>query len=301
MRIFYSELAENPAYYSFGYSVYGVLEEGDTTADAFESGFLPCVIAADQPKGLMYQTRGVRVLASEFTRRHYHHRVVRKAESLGELETVVHPLKEFAFDTSVQDFFLRYFTFRFGKESMSRERLLAIVASGWITHVSEFRIAGKPVAYMLEHHSEGLIHVWYQAYEKKYEHAHLGSYLYILLIERAKEAGKQHVYFGVSYGSWMKYKANFAPLEYWNGSEWVRDANGKKVKDILSEGITLIPYTDRWRSVHAPFYAAPTSGVFARERRIFHMLFDGAPVSALLVFGIPALLLAVVVLFASVI
>jgi arginyl-tRNA--protein-N-Asp/Glu arginylyltransferase len=292
MKIFYSELAENPAYYSFGYSIYGTVEEGDSIEEQYEKGFLPAVVAKSQPGKLMYQARSVRVLAQEFVRKHYHHRVARKAEALGLIEVIVCERKDITDTKEIEAFFLRYFSSRFGKDAMPEDRLRDILNSGWVTHISEYRIAGKPIACMLECQYGGLTHVWYQAYDMRYEHAHLGSYLYLLLIERAKAEGKRHVNFGVSYGSWMKYKTNFTPLEYWNGQMWVRDGNGNKTKGLFDEGISLVPYTDRFRTSLAPYYPGPTAPVFRQEVRLFQTLFDCAPRIALALFALPALLVA---------
>ncbi len=287
MRIFYSELAENPTYYSFGYSVYATLEDEDSIKEAFNKGFLPCIIAQDQSKRLMYQTRGVRILAQEFIQRHYHLRVARKVSEIGEITGHIHEKNSFVIDEDFYSFFLNYFSFRFGADSMPRDRLKAILDSEWITHISEYRLSEKPVAYMLEHHSESLIHVWYQAYDKEYESSHLGSYAYTSLIERAKREKKTYVYFGVSYGPWMRYKANFTPLEYWDGSNWIRDENGKRLKTILDEGIRPLALVDRWRNEQKPFYAPPTLSGLEREMRFLTMMLEGAPRSSFfLLFGL---------------
>lgn len=292
MKIFYSELAENPSYYSFGYSIYGTIESGDSIEDAYEKGFLPAVVAKKQDGKLMYQARSVRVLAQEFVRKHYHHRVARKAEALGRMEVSLHELTNIEDTKDIETFFLTYFSSRFGKDAMPRERLRAILDSGWVTHISEYRIAGGSVAYMLECHYGATAHVWYQAYDMRYEHAHLGSYLYVLLIERAKAEGKKYVNFGVSYGSWMKYKTNFTPLEYWDGCTWTRDQKGNITKRLFEQGIALVPYVDRFRAEHEPFYPGPTAPIFKNEIRLLQTLFDASPRTALLLFAFPALLVA---------
>lgn len=288
MKVFYSELAENPAYYSFGYSIYGTVEDGDSIPELYAKGFLPGVVAKHQPEKLMYQARGMRVRAQEFVRTTDQRRVARKVEALGTLKYVVRPLNEVEQDEAFISFWLDYFKFRFNRDAMSKDRFLALLQSGWVTHVTECQVNGKRAGLMLERHEGDMAHVFYQAYGRAYEGTNLGIEFYLNLIERAKEAGKQFVYFGASYGAWMRYKANFAPLEYWDGALWVSDKTGTKFKSLLMEGLTLVPYTDRWRASKEPFYPGPK----ITEMRFMQMLFDGAPRTAFIVFGIPVLLVA---------
>jgi arginyl-tRNA--protein-N-Asp/Glu arginylyltransferase len=241
----------------------------------------------------MYQMRGMRVLAQEFSRTTDQRRVARKTQALGKVEYVVRPLSETKLDDDFYSFWLTYFRFRFGKYSMPKDRLVALLTSGWVTHVAECRVNGKRAALMLERHDGNMAHVFYQAYAKEYERHNLGIEFYIELIERAKTEGKRYVYFGASYGSWMRYKTNFAPLEYWDGATWVRDDTGKKLKALLFEGLTLVPYADRFRSKRDPFYPSPSIGPLQREAEFLQMLFDGAPRLALLMFGVPVILIAI--------
>lgn len=206
----------------------------------------------------------------------------------------IHPIAVFDTSDAFQAFFLGYFAFRFGKDAMPATRFRALLSSGWITHVREYQVDGRTAAYTLEHHENSLIHVWYHAYEKQHEHAHLGSYLYLALIEEMKKEGKRYLYLGVTYGGWMRYKANYAPLEYWTGSAWIQDANGKKLKAILDEGLSLIPYVDRYRAALETFYDAPSFPGLTREARFLQTALDGAPRLTLLILFVPiALVFAV--------
>ncbi len=259
MKVFYAELTAHPAFYSFGYSVYGELEKGDRISEMYKRGFLPAIVARDQSDNLMYMARGVRVRVGEFEIRHYHNRVKRKVEEVipGGIEVVVVPKEAYTDLEGAFQFCLSYFVFRFGKEAMSQERLRAIFASPFLTHIVEYRAKGELLGYSLEAHHEDMVHVWHQAYARTYARTHLGIYLYIELLERIKKAGVAFLYFGVTYGSWMNYKTNFQPLEYFNGSEWVDDAHSEKLKELFSRDSTrLIGFVDEWRAKHQPYYAA---------------------------------------------
>ncbi len=259
MKVFYAELTANPAYYSFGYSVYGELEPGDRVPEMYERGFLPAIVAREQSENLMYMARGVRVRVQEFEVRHYHNRVKRKVEEVipGGVDASVVSKEEHTNLEEVFQFCLSYFAFRFGKEAMSEERLRAIFASPFLTHIVEYRTGGEVLGYSLEAHHDGMVHVWHQAYARAYARTHLGIYLYIELLERSKKAGAAFLYFGVTYGSWMNYKTNFQPLEYFNGKEWVHDVHSEKLKALFALDTTrLIGFVDEWRAQQKPYYAA---------------------------------------------
>ncbi len=274
MKIFYSELDVNPAYYSFGYSVYGELEETDNLADCYEQGFLPFIGARLQKEGMMYQARGTRVIVSEYKEDRYFRQVIRKVGELSKekIQVLEHAKKDFPITDEFVDFLLTYFTFRFGKESMPKDRLLALLASPLLTHIVEYQLEGKPIAYMLEVHTTNGIHFWYQAYAKKFEGKHVGAFLLVDLIQRAKEQNKKYAYFGATYGNWMKYKTNFQPLEYWNGYEWVTDPKSTELKKILAtDPVRVLGFVDAWRDKMQPYFKAPYpfTSTFAEVRFLF--------------------------------
>lgn len=297
MRVFYSELVANPSLYSFGYSVYGEREPGDTLSDSYERGFLPFVGAREQEQNLMYMGRGSRVHAQEFEERHYHARVRRKVAALGEITSTLHALQDFELTSERRSFILAYFTFRFGKDSMPEERLQALFDSGFLTHVREYRINGKLAAYVLEVHGENFIHTWYHAYAKNVEGTHFGSYMYIDILNELKAAGKEYLYFGLTYGRWMSYKTEFQPLSFWNGSEWVRDEKSVQLKELfIGDPQRLLAFTDAWRDARIPFYKALYPFTSLRtELRFLALVMYGLPRTAqLLGLGVLALALLLV-------
>ena len=296
MKTFFSELSANPAYYSFGYSVYGMLEPSDRLDAIYEQGYLPFVGAKEQPSPMVYLARGTRIVATDFVERHYHKRVLRKAEEGNGLpETIVHEKKNFPITNEFIQFFLSYFAFRFGKDSMSEERLRAILAAPFITHITEYKSSGKTVAYLLEVHGDSFIHVWYHAYTKEREQSYLGLYLYIDVLRRAKAEGKQHVYLGVTYGNWMLYKTNFEPLQYFDGATWVIDPKSRELKKLLKGDPTrILGFVDAWREKQKPYYEAPYP--FAGgldELRFLAVMLAGTPRVFLVLFCIVFLLAGV--------
>lgn len=281
MKIFYSELTANPAYYSFGYSVYGLLESSDRLDDVYRNGFLPFVGAHKQEGRMMYMARGTRIVVNEYTETGYQRRALKKLyEAFGkEPSVIVHTRKDFVVTDEFIQYVLEYFAFRFGKGAMSKERLCAMLDSGFITHISEYRYGMKTVGYLLEVHGEKFMHLWYLAYSKEYEDTCIGLYMYIDMLRRAKRAGMEYMYIGVTYGNWMKYKTNFTPLEYFDGTLWVKDTKSKSLKKLLRTDPTrMLGFVDLWRESKDPFYPSPYPFMsLFDEVRFLSVLASGTP------------------------
>lgn len=259
MRIFYSELAANPAYYAYGYSIYGELEAGDDIAGCYAAGFLPFVGAREQPERCMYQVRSVRTRVQEFLPGHYHRYAAQKGKAFIDTVTIHEYQREAVLDMPhVQAFLEAYFMFRFGKGSMPTEKIAAMLQSPLLTHIVEYRLQGKPVGYVLETRGDDFHHVWYYAYAKAYEKQCLGLYLFMSFIERAKAAGKEFAYLGATYGTWMRYKTHFGPLEFWDGATWIDDPKAKQLKKLLSEdSVRQVAFVDAWRDARKPYVRSP--------------------------------------------
>lgn len=301
MKIFHAELAVNPGLYSFGYSVYATLEAGDDLAKCYAQGFVPFVGARNLEGPTLYMIRGSRLRAQEFVETTYHHRVARRARDHfnSEVRTDVHEKSSFPITIEFKTFLLKYFEARFGKVSMSADRLDAILASPFLTHIVAYTVDSQPVAYTLETHGSDFVHVWYITYAPEYTSHHLGAYLFLDLARRAKAAGKQFVYFGVTCGVQMIFKTNFQPLEYWSGYEWVRDEKSRELKRLLATDATrAIALTDAWRDTRDPYHPAQVRFTNAwTELRFLAFVLNGLPrVSIAAILGIFFMVLAVLTL-----
>jgi len=261
MQIFYSELSTNPKYLSFGYSIYGIIEDSDKIHEVYEKGFQPCHIIPGTTD-MFYMARGTRVLVCEFKETSKNRRILRKFENndASNIKITVHKKEEFPINSLFLDFCLTYFNFRHGSASMSKERLEQILNSQYLTHIVEYKINNKTAGYMLEGHGENYKHVFYLIYGKKFEGRHLGAYMMLDMVRRSKKENKQYSYLGVSYGDWMKYKTNYQPLEYWDGQTWVIDPKSKSLKELMRvDYLRTMTFTDLWRASRKSFYPAPIS------------------------------------------
>jgi hypothetical protein len=268
MKIFYSENTVNPGYYSFGYSIYGYKEESDTLDMIYDAGFQPCVLYPN-PDNLLYMNRGSRIVLPSFKKLHEHTRIEKKYKD--SISITVFDRKDFPITDVFIDFCLTYFRFRHGKDSMPKERLLEIINSPFLTHIVEYQIDGEVVGYMFEVHGTDCSHFWYQAYAKKYNNKNLGLFMVLDLVLRSKNENKQYVYLGITCGTWMKYKLNFQPLQYWDGTQWIHDNQSLK-KLLKVDHMRFISFTDAFRTHKDDFYKAPVQYTSMKQELRFLLI-----------------------------
>lgn len=256
MKRFHSELAGDPAYYSFGYSVYGTLEDGDDFAMLYGEGYLPFVGVEDAPK-MMYMARSGRIRAQEFRENTYHTRIRRKfSASAGNLSVRSYPWTEYPQQAEALRIIGRYFRFRHGTSSMPPGRLEKILTFDPAMRLVEYRIRDVVAGYSIEMPMRDGLHQWYFAYTPAWKGKHLGAFIMLDVIARAKESGLAYAYIGATYGPSMIYKTNFRPLEYWGGYQWVQNAD--RLKALLrSDSLRTLVTVDAWRDARHVFYPAP--------------------------------------------
>lgn len=275
MKRFYSELAANPAHYSFGYSAYGELEEGDDLAALYAEGFLPFVGGEDVSR-MMYMARSARVAAKEFRENTYHARVRRKVHDAG-LTHASYAWHAYPRQEEALRVISEYFRFRHGREAMPRARLEKILSFDPCVMIVEYVSAGSVAGYSIEVPLREGAHQWYYAYTAAWEGRHLGAYIMLDFISRTKDGDGAYAYVGVTYGSSMLYKTNFQPIEYWNGRGWVRDAASLK-KLLKTDALRVVVVTDEWRDTIHPFYPAPTGfGSGLGELKFLYLILTATP------------------------
>ena len=231
MRIFQREFGERYESYEFGYATYATREDGDTLSDIYTSGFLPH--SADPTvKDLFYMARSVRVPLSTFRETSENRRILKKFDGL--FTSTLLTKEELSRDSDFLPCFLEYFSARHGERVMTEERARGILATPHPLRGVRYEEAGVLAGYALEVVGEDMAHYWYSCYTARHADSSFGMWLMLDAVRRAKNEGRSYSYLGTAYGSKGRYKTNFEPLEWWDGSEW--NTNLKLLKERISEG-----------------------------------------------------------------
>ncbi|MDB5264451.1 MAG: arginine-tRNA-protein transferase [Parcubacteria group bacterium] len=243
MRIFKSEFGH--AYgtsYAFGYTEYAELENNEEPGAVYEHGYLPFSTNPDT-QGLFYMARSVRVPLVGWEPNSENRRIFRKFD--GQFECEIVEREALKTGTDFRSCFLTYFEKRHGAGIMSEARLNGILATPLPLRGVRYHKDGNTIGYVLEVTTSSMVHYWYSCFELERMESALGMWLMLDSTKRAKEDGRSHIYLGTAYGDKGKYKTNFSPLEFWDGSAW--NADEKLLKRYISEDAEhRVPFTDRF-------------------------------------------------------
>lgn len=219
MKLLFSEAAPDHAHYVYPYVVWGFLEPGETPADAFAAGFLPGTAELDR----FYLTRQLRVPLAEWQPSSENRRVLRKAGSLrGELI----PRAEFDYSPARRTAWLAYAGEKWGATVMPGERLDRLMAGAVITHLLHFTdtATGADIGTALLHlEAPRVAYYYYSFYRLAPEWKHAGMAMMTRAVEHFAQAGFNHLHLGTCYSDTALYKAQFEPLEFFNGGRWSRN------------------------------------------------------------------------------
>jgi arginyl-tRNA--protein-N-Asp/Glu arginylyltransferase len=219
MRLLFSEHKADYGHYIFPYAIWGVPEEDETPADFFQHGFLPSSRDMDR----FYLCRHVRVDLARYRTSSENRRILRKGEGITATLT---PRAEFDYTPARREFYKTYADIKFGKDTMSYERLDSLFGGRITSHVLVFREAktsaeiGAATLYL---EPDRMAYYYYAFYDLKYYRRNLGMFMMTWAVEWFAGRGLGHVYLGSCYNRNALYKTQFAGAEFFNGVRWSDD------------------------------------------------------------------------------
>jgi arginyl-tRNA--protein-N-Asp/Glu arginylyltransferase len=227
MKLLFSEHVSDYDHYVFPYAIWGFPEKGETPAQMFDAGFLPSSRNLDR----FYLCRHIRVDLRKFKPSSENRRVLRKGEGIT-FELV--PRAKFDFTRERRAFMKGYADIKFGKDTMSFERLDALFASPIISHLLVFTDAktgaevGVATLYL---EGDELAFYYYAFYDLNYFQRNLGLYMMTSAVAEFAQRDTRHLYLGSCYSGNALYKTQFAGAEFFNGFRW--SDNLKELKYLL--------------------------------------------------------------------
>lgn len=227
MKLLFSENLPIYEEYLFPYSVYGLAEPDDSYDKIYGAGFIHTRIE----KGVYYLARSTRINLAEFELSSENRRIKRKVE---ELEVDVADLSTFKYDFSIGKFAKDFYDTKFGKGTMSAQKMKWIFTSRAFTHVLVYRYQSEVIGYCPIIKSDKILHYAYPFYSLDVDNPNLGMGMMLLAIEWAKENGLDYIYLGTAYSDTSLYKSQFNGFEYFTGWKWSNDLD--MLKEIIREG-----------------------------------------------------------------
>lgn len=224
MKLLFSETRADYAHYIFPYAIWAVPEPGETPADFFNAGFLPSSRDLDR----FYICRQVRVNLRKYRPSSENRRILRKGQGI---EAKLLPRAEFDYSVERRKFFKTYADIKFGKDTMSYERLDALFGSKITSHVLVFTDAasgaevGVATLYL---EKPDLAYYYYGFYDLGYYSRNLGMYMMTSAVGLFSELKFDSIYLGSCYSQNALYKTQFPGAEFFNGVRWSGDLDELK-------------------------------------------------------------------------
>jgi leucyl-tRNA---protein transferase len=189
-------------------------------------------------KGVMKQTRSVRINLTAFTLSSENRRIIKKTEGLS---LATHPLPYAAYDFSIGKLGKDFYDTKFEKGTMSAQKIKEMMTDA---EKSNFNLLltyqdgsteGDPTiaGYTICYHSSSLIHYSYPFYDLNSSPKDMGMGMMVRAISFAKESGLPYIYLGSLQRPSDTYKLQFEGLEWFDGKEWKTDIS--EAKRLLAE------------------------------------------------------------------
>jgi arginyl-tRNA--protein-N-Asp/Glu arginylyltransferase len=245
VKLLFSEQNSDYEHYQFPYAIWAVPEKEETPADIFDAGFLPSSRDLDR----FYLCRQIRVSLPKFKPSSENRRILRKGIGIG-IELV--PREKYDYTPERREFFKNYADIKFGKDTMSFERLDALFAAPIISHLLVFtdtetgKDIGTATLYL---EGKSLAFYYYAFYDLNYYARNLGMFMMTSAVELFAERGVKHLYLGTCYSQTALYKTQFAGAEFFNGFRWSGEMDELKfiIKRDKKELTQHLLETDEYR------------------------------------------------------
>lgn len=197
-------------------------DSAETITRMYDNGF----VFTRLDKGVMNQTRSVRIDLSKFELTSENRRILRKGESIMmEENTIPYPKYSWEIGKMAKDF---YDIKAGGAFSANKIKEILTTPHNFNTLIT-FSGLGYAICYRNSH----MLHYSYPFYSLEKAPKDMGLIMITKTITEAKTQGIRYVYLGSLQRPTDIYKLQFEGIEWFDGKEWSKDL--EKVKIILNE------------------------------------------------------------------
>lgn len=223
------------------------LHTDETTISNFEPSFIDEMyekgyVFTRIDKGVMHQTRSVRINLSKFELSSENRRVIKKTS---ELALTTSPIPFAEYDFTIGKMARDFYTAKFGENIMSAQKIKEMLTD---TEKTNFNIllkysdgtmemndtsSSNNIGFTISFKSKKILHYSYPFYDLATAPKDIGLGMMLRAIIFAKESGLKYIYLGSLQRASDTYKLQFQGLEWFDSTKWSDDIDA--VKNILSE------------------------------------------------------------------
>ena len=189
-------------------------------------------------KGVMEQTRSLRIDLSTFELSSENKRILKKTEDL-QLTIASIPYADYTWEIHKmgKDFYEK----KFGSKTFSAQKIKELLTDAKKSNFNQVFIyqlsntvslsQTSNTGYCIALETKNILHYCYPFYNLEINYPNMGMGMMLKAIVWAKEQGKQYIYLGSAQRPSDTYKLQFAGLEWFDGTAWQTDPN--ELKNIL--------------------------------------------------------------------
>ncbi|MCL5781971.1 MAG: hypothetical protein M1459_01270 [Patescibacteria group bacterium] len=195
-------------------------------SDMYNAGYLFTRI----DKGVMQQTRSVRIDLGVFEPSSENRRILKKVSDMAVNEL---PLPVPDYDWHIGKLAKDFYDTKFGSGIMSAQKVKEIMTD---TDRSNFNCllvyetSGNIIGYAICYQNDDMVHYSYPFYNLSAP-KDTGLGMMLLAIQKAKSLGKKYLYLGSLQRPGDKYKLQFSGLEWFDSHSWSKDI--ERAKNVL--------------------------------------------------------------------
>jgi arginyl-tRNA--protein-N-Asp/Glu arginylyltransferase len=218
----------------------------ENIVNMYDNGF----VFTRKDKGVMNQTRSLRIDLSVFSLSSENRRVLRHTSDLT-LKTIKLPIPISQYDYKIQKMAKDFYTEKFGEKLFSANKIKEILtdenksnfntlikysimeSSNATSNVEEKDADLLPLmGYCICYENSSMLHYCYPFYDYMQYKNNYGLSMMLNAIQLAKNYGLNYFYIGSATRPSDKYKLDFNGLEWFDGQQWNQDI--EKVKALIS-------------------------------------------------------------------
>lgn len=208
-------------------------EKKITNEEEIEISYLNGFLFTRKDKGIMNQTRSIRINLDNFSLSSENKRVLKKVEKLI-LEKKSLPLEKYHW--TIGKMAKDFYETKFGSGVMSavkiKEMLSDPLKSNFNLLLTYLDTDDKEIGYTICFESDSFLHYCYPFYKLDAKFKNIGMGMMIKAIQKAKEENKKYIYIGSFQRPTDTYKLQFKGIEWFDGREWQVDI--KRLKETLN-------------------------------------------------------------------
>ena len=198
------------------------ITQGDLSQPTLEERYEQGYVFTRLGKGIMNQTRSLRIRLSNFDLTSENKRVLKHIEGMQLLQKQL-PLAFEDYDWEIAKLAKEFYEQKFGSKTFTANKVRELLTNPFKSNYNSifiYTFKGERVGYAICFETEKVLHYAYPFYDLEKFNNNFGMGMMLLAIQRAKANGMEYIYLGSATKPSDKYKLQFKGLEWSNGRVW---------------------------------------------------------------------------------